>query len=51
MEKCDQKNLNFSDGFGMIMPGSAAYFLEVGVHISLKVATDDSFRDKETMKT
>ena len=34
----------------MIMPGSDIYFLEVSAHISLKVATDDSFRDKETMK-
>ena len=34
----------------MIMPGSDAYFLEVSAHVSLKVATDDSFRDKETVK-
>ena len=32
------------------MPGSATYFLEVSAHVSLEVATDDSFRDKETMK-
>ena len=32
------------------MPGSYIYFLEVSSHISLKVATEDSFRDKETME-
>ena len=32
------------------MPGSAIFFLEMSAHVSLKVATDDSFRDKETMK-
>ena len=29
------------------MPGSTTY---VNAHVSLKVATDDSVRDKETMK-
>ena len=29
---------------------SVTYFLEKSAHVSLKVATDDSFRDKETMK-
>ena len=32
------------------MPGSDTYFLEVGAHVSLKVATRDYSRDKETMK-
>ena len=32
------------------MPGSVTYFLEVIAHVSLKVITDDSFRDKETLK-
>ena len=32
------------------MPGSDTYFLEVNAHVSLRVATDDSFRDKESMK-
>ena len=49
-EECDQKNWNFFDKSGIIMPGSATYFLEVSAHVSLEVATDDSFRDKETMK-
>ena len=30
------------------MAWSDAYFLEVSAHISLKVATKDYFRDKET---
>ena len=34
----------------MLIPGSGAYFLEASAHVSLKVATSDSFRDKETMK-
>ena len=30
------------------MPGSNMYFLEVSAHVSLKVATNYSFRDDET---
>ena len=33
------------------MAGLDTYFLEVSAHVSLKLATEDSFRDKETMKT
>ena len=50
MEECDQKDWNISDKFAMIMPDSDTDFLEVGAHVSLKVATDNSFRDKETME-
>ena len=32
------------------MPGSDTYFLEVRAGVSLKVATDDSSRDNETIK-
>ena len=32
------------------MAGSDTYFLEVSEHFSLKVSTNNSFRDKETMK-
>ena len=32
------------------MSGSDTYFLEVSAQVSVKVATEDSFRDKETMK-
>ena len=49
-EECDKKNWSFSDEFGMIMQGSDTYFLEVSAHVSLEVALDNSFRDKETMK-
>ena len=34
----------------MMIPDSDTYFLEVRAHVSLKVATDDSLRVKETMK-
>ena len=48
-EEYDQKNWSFSDKFGMIMPYSDTCFLEVSTHVSLKVATDDSFTVKETI--
>ena len=32
------------------MACSDIYFVEVNVHVALKVATNNSFRDKETMK-
>ena len=32
------------------MPACDTYFIEVGAHASLKVVTEDYFRDKETMK-
>ena len=50
MEECDQKDWNISDKFAVIMPDSDKDFLEVSAHVSLKVATDNSFRDKETME-
>ena len=31
----------------MIMPDSNTYFLEVSAHVSLRVATKNSFRDKK----
>ena len=31
------------------MPGLDTYFLEVSAHVSLKVATNDSFRGKGTL--
>ena len=49
-EECDQKHWSFFDQFRIIMPSPDAYFLEVSANVSLKVATDDSFSDKETMK-
>ena len=32
----------------MLMASSDTYFLEVSTHVSLKVETKDSFRDKKT---
>ena len=42
MGECDQKNLSFSDKFGMLMPCSDTYFLEVSAHVSLELATKSS---------
>ena len=44
--ECDQKYLSFSNRFGMLMPSSDTYFMEVSAHVSLKVATKSSFREK-----
>ena len=49
-EECDQNIWSLSDKFGNIMTGSDTYFMEVSAHVSLRVATDDFCRDKETMK-
>ena len=38
-KKCDQKNGSLCDKFRTLIPGSDKCFLEVGAHISLKVAT------------
>ena len=35
----------------MFQPGSDTHFLEVSGNVSLKVATVDSFSDKETMRS
>ena len=34
----------------MIMSGLETYILEVSAHVSLKIATKDSFRGKKTPK-
>ena len=44
--ECDQKYLSFSNRFGMLMPSSDTYFMEVSAHVSPKVATKSSFREK-----
>ena len=49
-EECDQRNQSLSDKFRRLMPDSDTYFLVVSARVSLKVATKDYFRDKETMK-
>ena len=50
-EECDWSNLSISDNFGILIPFSATFFPEMSAHVSLKVATNNSFRDKENMKT
>ena len=47
-EECDQRTLFFSDKLAMLMPCSNTYFLEVSAHVSLKVATKDYFRCKNS---
>lgn len=47
MEEYDQKDWVFSDKFGITIPCSVAYFMEVGARISLKVATKGSVRGKK----
>ena len=50
MEKCDQKVWNVFDQFGIALPCSDTYFLELGAHVSLKLATKGSLRLKKTLK-
>ena len=38
-EECNEKSKSVCNRFGIIIPCSATYFLEVGAHVSLKVAT------------
>ena len=38
-EECNKKNWSVCNRFGIILPCSATYFLEGGVHVSLKVVT------------
>lgn len=46
MEEYDQKNTSFSDKFGMLMHDSDTYHQKLSAHVSLKVSTKGSFRDK-----
>ena len=41
---------NVFDQFSITIPCSATYFLEVGAHVSLKVATRGSLRGKKLWK-
>ena len=49
-EKCDQNDWYVLDQFGITIPCSTTYFLEVGARLSLKVATKGSLRGKKTEK-
>ena len=48
--ECDQEVEHFFDQFDITIRFSATYFLEVGAHVSLKVATKRSIRRKNTLK-
>ena len=50
MEECDQKDWHVLDQFGISIPFSATFFLEVGANVSLEVGTRESFRGKRTLK-
>ena len=50
MEERNQKDRSFSTKFRLLMAGSDTYFLEVSAHVSLKLATNNFFGDKETLK-
>ena len=47
MQERNQKLLNAFTQLDIAIPCSATYFLEVGVRVSLKVATKSSPRGKE----
>ena len=49
-EECHQKVCNVFDQFGITIPCSAAYFLEIGARVSLKVATKGSLIGKNNVK-
>ena len=46
-EECKKNVEIFFDQFGIIIPCSCTYFLEVGACLSLKVATKGSIRDEK----
>ena len=50
MEECDLNIWKHFDQFGITIPCSAIYFLEVGARVSLKVATKMSIRGKNLWK-
>lgn len=49
-KECNQKNQISSDKLGMILPSSITCFLEISAHVTLKLVTINSFRDKKTLK-
>ena len=49
MEEYDQKLRKVFDQFGITIPCSATYFLEVGARFSLKVATNSFLRGKRNL--
>ena len=49
-EKWLQKVSNVSNHFGITIPCSATYFMEVGARVSLKLTTKGSVKCKNTVK-
>ena len=49
-EECNKKDRSACHRFGIIIPCSATYFLEVGARVSLKVDTTVFFRGNKTLK-
>ena len=49
-QRCEQKVSNVFDQFGITIPCSVTYFLEVGALLSLRVATKESIKGKATIK-
>ena len=49
-EECNQNVWNVFDQFGIIIPCTATYFLEVGARVSLKVVTKESPRGQTLWK-
>ena len=50
MEECDHKTRRFSDKPGMLLLDSDTYFLELSAHVSLKEASNVSFRGRKIQK-
>ena len=48
-EECNQKDRGFYNKFRLLMVGSDIYFLDMSVHVTLKEATNNFFRDNETL--
>ena len=49
-ENCGQKHWSVCNRFGIIIPSSGAYFLEVGACVLLKAATKIFLKVKRTLK-
>ena len=50
MKKCDQKHWKVFNRFGISIPASGAYFLEIGACVSLKAATKVFLEVKKLLK-
>ena len=50
MEECNQQVWNVFNQLDITIPCSAKFFLEVGAHVSFKIAIKGSPRGKKTLK-